>query len=336
VTISSHPQRPEQAPAVEQGVGLTAVLVAAARAMETHRHDTLAQDHYAEHLVRAATAATHWPVRIEDVPDGDANPLWGRLGRYFGLRTRVFDDFLLHSTFAGARQVVLLGAGLDTRALRLTWPEHTTVYELDQDDVLSFKHRVLDDLHTTPTVPLRPIAVDLREDWVAPLVDAGFDASAPTTWLAEGLLLYLPCAAEGRLIDTVDRLSVPGSALAYEVKPGREPPAVRNGPVYTATQQQIGLDLLALFPADPRADSTGDLRARGWSTSAHTVFDFSHRHGRGPLPEPDDALAINQWVFADKNPPTAASGQVVPGLPAGAGSADPTGRRSPRGTAPRP
>jgi methyltransferase (TIGR00027 family) len=336
VTISSRPPQPDQTPAVGQGVGLTAVLVAAARAMETHRHDTLAQDHYAEHLVRAAAAAANWPVRIEDVPDGDANPLWGRLGRYFGLRTRVFDDYLRHSTCAGARQVVLLGAGLDTRAFRLTWPARTTVYELDQHDVLAFKHSVLDDLRATPTVPLRPIAVDLREDWATPLVDAGFDATAPTTWLAEGLLLYLPGAAERLLIDTVDRLSAPGSSLAYEVKPGRESPAVRNGPVYTATQRQTGIDLPALFPPDPRADSTGDLRDRGWSTAAHTVFDFSRRHGRGPLPEPDDALAINQWVFADKHRPTAAFDQAVPGRPADAGSADPTDRRSPPGTAPRP
>lgn len=82
---------------VEGGVGLTALLVAAARAIETHRPDSLAQDVYAEHFVRGAEASAHWPVRPDQAPGGDASPLWGRFARYFGLRTRVLDDFLLRS-----------------------------------------------------------------------------------------------------------------------------------------------------------------------------------------------------------------------------------------------
>ena len=107
-------------------VELTTLLVAAARAIETHRSDALARDHYAEHFVRASPAATHWPVHPRDVPDGEADPLWGRLGRYFALRTRAFDDQLLRAVQLGARQVVLLGAGLDARAYRLDWPGDCT------------------------------------------------------------------------------------------------------------------------------------------------------------------------------------------------------------------
>jgi methyltransferase (TIGR00027 family) len=124
---------------VEGGVGLTALMVAAARAIETHRHDTLARDVYAEHFVLAAPASAGWPVRIQQVPDGDANPLWGRFARYFGLRTRVLDDFLLRSVRTGsARQVVLLGAGLDSRAFRLDWPPGCVIFEIDREGVLAF------------------------------------------------------------------------------------------------------------------------------------------------------------------------------------------------------
>lgn len=126
---------------VDGGVGLTALLVAAARAIETHRHDSLAQDAYAEHFVRAAPACADWPVRIEQVPAGDDDPLWGRFARYFGLRTRVLDDFLLRSVRTNARQVVLLGAGLDTRAFRLEWPSGVAVFEIDRAGVLAFKSR---------------------------------------------------------------------------------------------------------------------------------------------------------------------------------------------------
>ncbi|MFE1906001.1 class I SAM-dependent methyltransferase [Streptomyces gardneri] len=285
---------------LDGGVGLTALLVAAARAIETHRHDSLAQDVYAEHFVRAAPASADWPVRIEQVPDGDGNPLWGRFARYFGLRTRVLDDFLLRSVGTNVRQVVLLGAGLDTRAFRLDLPSDLVVYEIDRAGVLAFKERVLTGLSAAPKVKRVAVPVDLREDWVTALTTAGFDPDVPSVWLAEGLLFYLPSAAETYLIDTVDRLTTGDSALAFEAKLEKDLLAYRDSSIYTATREQSGIDLLHLFDLGPRPDSAGDLTAKGWSTSMHTPFDFSRRHGRGPLPEPNDALEGNRWVFAHK------------------------------------
>ncbi|MGC5038580.1 MULTISPECIES: class I SAM-dependent methyltransferase [unclassified Streptomyces] len=285
---------------VDEGVGLTALLVAAARAIETHRHDRLAQDTYAEHFVRAAPACADWPVRIEQVPDGDANPLWGRFARYFGLRTRVLDDFLLRSVRTGPRQVVLLGAGLDTRAFRLDWPSGCVVFEIDRAGVLDFKRQVLTDLSATPRTERVPVAADLRADWVGSLTGVGFDPAAPSVWLAEGLLFYLPGPAETYLLDMVDRLTTAGSALAFEAKWEKDLLAYRDSSIYTATREQIGIDLLHLFDKGPRPDSMNTLTAQGWSASVHTPFDFTRRHGRGPLPEPNDALEGNRWVFAHK------------------------------------
>lgn len=286
---------------VQGGVGLTALLVAAARAIETHRSDTLAQDAYAEHFVRAAAACADWPLRIELAPDGDANPLWGRFARYFGLRTRVLDDFVHRSVReAGARQVVLLGAGLDTRAYRLDWPDGCVVFEIDREGVLAFKHRVLTALSAVPKAARVAVPADLRDDWAGALTRAGFDAAAPSVWLAEGLLFYLPHAAETYLIEMVDRLTAAGSALAFEVKLERDLLAYRDSPLYVSTHQQIGIDLLTLFDRQPRPDSAGALSANGWSTSVHTPFEFTRLHGRGPLPEHNDALEGNRWVFAHK------------------------------------
>ncbi|MFD1832222.1 SAM-dependent methyltransferase [Streptomyces desertarenae] len=293
---------PAETGGVEGGVGLTALMVAAARAVEADRPDALARDGYAEHFVRAARAFADWPVRLDQVPDGDADPLWGRLGRYFGLRTRVFDDFLLDRAAEGSRQVVLLGAGLDSRAYRLEWPAGSTVFEIDQAEVLDFKQRVLDELGDPPRAGRVAVAADLRLGWAEALVGAGFVPTRPATWLAEGLLLYLPGAAERSLIDTVDAHSAAGSALAYEVKTGAEPAAARRSPIYAAARDRIGIDLLALFDGGPRPDSAAELAARGWSTAVRTPFDFTRRHGRGPLPEEDDALATNRWVFAVRPP----------------------------------
>ncbi|MEU2549125.1 class I SAM-dependent methyltransferase [Streptomyces roseolus] len=285
---------------VDGGVGLTALLVAAGRAIETHRHDSLARDVYAEHFVRAAPACADWPVRIEQVPDGDDNPLWGRFARYFGLRTRVLDDFLLRSVRTHVRQVVLLGAGLDTRAFRLDLPSDVVVFEIDRAGVLAFKQQVLTDLSAAPKAKRVPVPVDLRADWVTALTTVGFDPAVPSVWVAEGLLFYLPSTAETNLVETVDRLATGGSALVFEAKLEKDLLAYRDSPIYTATREQIGIDLLRLFDTGPRPDSAGDLAAKGWSTSMHTPFDFSRRHGRGPLPEPNDALEGNRWVFAHK------------------------------------
>ncbi|GAA3850288.1 SAM-dependent methyltransferase [Streptomyces sedi] len=292
-------------PAVAHGVARTALMVAAARAIETHRADALAADPYAEHFVRAEPTCAGWPLRPEQVAGGEADPLWGRLGRYFGLRTRVVDDFLLAAAQAGVRQVVLLGAGLDTRANRLPWPGGRTVYELDREPVLTFKARVLAALPPSVPVPeerARRVAVpvDLATPWEGALTDAGFDPGRPTAWLAEGLLLYLPGAAERRLIDTVDRLSAPGSAFFYEIK-HPEPPEVRADAMYPRAVRVAGVDMLALFAPGPRPDSVADLVARGWSATAYSPFTFARRHGRGPREIPNDPLAANRWILAHRS-----------------------------------
>ncbi|MGW4726734.1 SAM-dependent methyltransferase [Streptomyces sp. NPDC004291] len=309
-------------PGVTAGVGRTALLVAAARAVETHRPDALARDPFAAAFVRAAPDATAWPLHPDEVPGGASDPLWGRLGRYFGLRTRVLDDHLLASTRSGVRQVVLLGAGLDSRAFRLDWPAGTVVHEIDSAGVLGFKQSVLDDIGAEPVAERRPCAADLRGDWTEALLGsgggsgvgggsgAGFDPSAPTAWLAEGLLLYLPAEAERRLMDDVDRLSAAGSTLAYEVKEvTAESVRVRSGPVYTTTRERIGIDLPGLFATGPRPDSAGSLAARGWQVAVHRPYDFTALHGRGPLPEPDDALEANRWIFATADRPAPGRGR---------------------------
>ena len=60
------------------------------------------------------------------------------------------------------------------------------------------------------------MAVDLRDDWPAALIAAGFDPAQPTAWLAEGLLPYLPGDAQDRLFDMITSHSAAGSRIAVE------------------------------------------------------------------------------------------------------------------------
>lgn len=201
---------------ITTSVGSTALFVAAARALEAQKPKPLAVDPYAEVFCRAVGG--QWA----DVLDGTAHehPLRAEFGRYFvdfqGARTKYFDTYFRAAAGSGIRQVVLLAAGLDSRAYRLPWPHGTTVFELDQPQVLAFKRDVLDNYGATPSADRRQIAVDLRDDWPQALRDNGFDASMPSAWIAEGLLIYLLATAQDQLFTGIAALASPGSHLAVE------------------------------------------------------------------------------------------------------------------------
>ncbi len=202
---------------ITTSVGSTALFVATARALEAQKPDPLVVDPYAEMFSRAVGG--DWAGVLDgDRPDHDLKT--AEFGAHFvnfqAARTRYFDDYFRRAAEAGVRQVVILAAGLDSRAYRLPWPDGTTVFELDQPQVLEFKRRVLAEHGAQPTAERREIAVDLRDDWPQALRDAGFDPARPSAWIAEGLLIYLPASAQEQLFTGIDGLAAPGSHIAVE------------------------------------------------------------------------------------------------------------------------
>ncbi len=118
---------------IASGVGITAVIVAAARAYETDSAQPLIRDPYARLLVEGTG------VGGQPVPPGpyDQAVIGSHLS-YQAVRTVFFDTFLTEAAAAGIRQLVILAAGLDSRAYRLSWPAGTVVYEVDQPAVLEY------------------------------------------------------------------------------------------------------------------------------------------------------------------------------------------------------
>ena len=137
--------------------------------------------------------------------------------RHIVIRTRFFDDMLLDAA-RNCQQVVLLGAGLDARAFRLSWPEGTRLFELDQSALLSWKQDRLDAARVVPACERTTVATDLRADWPSDLAGAGHDPDEPTAWLAEGLLVYLAEDVVERLIVGVSRRSAPGSRFGLTIR----------------------------------------------------------------------------------------------------------------------
>ncbi len=104
----------------------------------------------------------------------------------------------------------------ETDSEKLPWPDGVTVYELDQPRVLEWKLSTLRDNGFAPARDLATVPVDLRDDWPAALEQAGFDRSAPSAWSAEGLLPFLPAAAQELLFERVQELGAPRSRIAVE------------------------------------------------------------------------------------------------------------------------
>src|ERR1700742_4033462 len=207
---------------ITESVGSTALGVAAARAAETDSDSPLIQDPFARAFLDAAgegmwslTSDPKLSAALTDlVPDLAVHTQ--AMVDFMAVRTKWFDELFLDAVASGIRQVVILASGLDSRSWRLPWPDGTTVYELDQPRVLDFKVSTVTEHGAEPACNRIAVPVDLRHDWPAALRQAGFDPSAPSVWSAEGLMPYLPAAAQELLFERVQGLTASGSRVAVE------------------------------------------------------------------------------------------------------------------------
>lgn len=264
-------------------VGATATVVAAQRAVASRGPDPLINDPYAEPLVRAVGGdVVRTMLDGKDVPDPAAGALNRKqLAEAMAVRTRFFDSLFTDAAAAGVRQAVILASGLDTRAYRLPWPAGSVVYEIDQPAVIEFKTATLAGLGAAPAAVHRAIAIDLRDDWPKALVDNGLDVGSPTAWIAEGLLIYLPPAAQDQLFDNITRLSAAGSYLATEYIPDASAFSDDGSQGVTDGFRRFGFDgeLSQLVYHGRRSSVIEYLTACGWDVSAQSLEDAYAANG---------------------------------------------------------
>ncbi|OBG69723.1 class I SAM-dependent methyltransferase [Mycobacterium sp. E3339] len=264
-------------------VGATATMVAASRALASRGPDPLLDDRFAEPLVRAVGHPFFVRMLDGQIPlDSDDMPLTLQQRReQIAVRTKFFDDFLTSATSTGIRQAVILAAGLDARAYRLDWTAGTVVYEVDQPEVIAFKGDTLARMGAEPTAERRTVGIDLRGDWPTALRDKGFDTAAPTAWIAEGLLPYLPPQAQDRLLDSITALSAPGSRLATEnitdmgVFSDERARAMR-----TAWRKHgLDIDVAELVWQGERQPAGEHLAATGWAVTRYPTEELYADYG---------------------------------------------------------
>ncbi|KAG7394001.1 hypothetical protein PHYBOEH_005924 [Phytophthora boehmeriae] len=186
------------------------------RAIESTREDRIVNDPFAEPLVRKERP------RIEKFMATMANQVHSRPEDLLALRTRFLDEALFHRD-PRILQVVILGAGLDTRAYRLESLRGCHVMEVDQSAFM-FEHKsdVMKDLHAPQmAMQISCIVSNLAEAGLeTSLMGHDFNPTMPTFWVMEGLLPYMERDSIVKLLNAINYLSAPGSELWADI-PGR-------------------------------------------------------------------------------------------------------------------
>jgi methyltransferase (TIGR00027 family) len=302
---------------ITESVGATALGVAASRAAETRSGNPLISDPFAQVFLDAVGdgvwnwhSAGRLPAELIEA-EPELQLQMQSMVSYMACRTAFFDQFFLDSAEAGIRQAVILAAGLDARSWRLPWPDGTTVYELDQPKVLEFKLSTLAKHGSEPACNRVAVAVDLRQDWPAALRQAGFDPSAPSAWSAEGLMPYLPAAAQELLFERVHGLTATGSRVAVEaLGPKFLDPEFR-------TKRRERMDRVRGLMAEldpqreiPRTDElwyfeeredVGDwFRRHGWDVTVTPSLELMAGYGRRAPKEVEDDVPGNLFVAAER------------------------------------
>jgi len=246
-----------------QEIEQTALWVAGMRALETERENALFNDPFARDLAG--------DEGMEILRQSFANNRG--MPPAIEVRTRWLDDQIALHLAGGLRQIVIIAAGLDSRAYRLTWPPGTRVFEIDHPDVLAYKSNKL--AKATPACDYYTVAVDLREDWPTALLARGFSAKDPTLWLVEGLLCYLKAEHAGTLLARINDLSASTSVLLLDVV-GRSMLESPGAAMLHPMAREFGTD-----------EPENLIEPLGWNVHAHLISAVGKALGRWPYPVPE-------------------------------------------------
>ncbi|MGD1058174.1 MAG: SAM-dependent methyltransferase [Solirubrobacteraceae bacterium] len=193
----------------------TAEYMALFRALESARPEgeRLFEDRAAASFLRPTLRAVTFAARFppaHSVIVGLIDHRWPGPRLSGVVRTRVIDDFVTGAMQAGCTQLVLLGAGYDTRATRLPAVAAGTVFEVDHPVTQASKRGAL------RHVPgrMRYVPLDFESDALQPaLIDAGLDQSQRTCVLWEGVFSYLTPQAIDLTLAVLVEVCAPGSQI---------------------------------------------------------------------------------------------------------------------------
>jgi methyltransferase (TIGR00027 family) len=132
------------------------------------------------------------------------------------IRTRAIDDFVNEAIRSGSRQLVLLGAGFDSRAYRLREPAKVLVFEVDHPVTQQAKQQRLKTLTGRLPASVQFVPVDFeKDDLESKLIQAGFNPEVQAVVVWEGVISYLTESAVENTFALLSRLLAPASRLIF-------------------------------------------------------------------------------------------------------------------------
>jgi methyltransferase (TIGR00027 family) len=199
-------------------------------------------------------------------------------------RGRFIEDLVVEQADAGVTQYVILGAGLDTFALRR--PEVASrldVFEVDQPGPQAWKRQRLADLDLAVPDGLRFVPVDFEaQSWWEQLTGAGFDAGRPAVLASTGVSMYLTAEANVATLRQVASLA-PGSTLAmsFLVRPERLEEGDRAGLEMAAKGARAsGTPFVSFYAPDELLALARDAGFRSVEHVSATALDDRYFAGR--------------------------------------------------------
>ena len=204
----------------------TAEAMAAARAFGSVVYRPILDDPLAEHFLGAGRSWLHRSIRLGFGPfNSGLAALYDRLlpgGVGWVLtRHRYFDDAVVEAVGGGARQVVFVGAGYDSRAFRQEALSTVRVFEVDHPDTQARKKRIVRRLFGDLPKQVEYLALDATQGDLRRLPEYGFDRQARAAFVLEGFLWYMPPDVATAILRAIVEIAAPGSQVIFDyILPG--------------------------------------------------------------------------------------------------------------------
>ena len=269
--------------AVQNRPSLTAEITCVQRAVESLRpaNRRLVNDHYARYFI------AHRALKARC-----ANATMARLTRYVFdrrypglmaivlLRNVWYEDVLADALHDGFTQVVLLGAGYDTTALRLSLGS-ATLFEVDAPPTQEAKRDVIRRHGLRPVSKVEYVPCDFERDaLVERLQDHGFDPSVRSLIVWYGVSYYLSEPAVCQTLSAVAGLSAPGSRFLWDYM---DQSVVDGTTAYAGARRARAVIAKRGEPysfGSTRQGAENLVRSSGFDCCDHvTVIDLARRYG---------------------------------------------------------
>nr|WP_319373919.1 class I SAM-dependent methyltransferase [uncultured Methanobacterium sp.] len=184
--------------------------------------ERICYDRYAVHFIRPEVIefGKKHPEEAKELIE-NTERLFPGLSSSIMARVRYFDDFVKKSIEDGTEQLVILGAGYDTRAYRIEeLKENMNIFEMDHPNTQGYKIEKIKEIFGSTPENVVYVPVDFEKEKIGEkLIENGFISSKKTLFILEGLVMYIPPESVAEIFLFITENSAKGSTVIFDYYP---------------------------------------------------------------------------------------------------------------------